>query len=47
MTEEQIKELIDKKIRSHEIRVGIVSGILGALFVFGIMHAMWLLKNQI
>lgn len=47
MTEDQIKELIDSKIRSHEIRVGIVSGIFGALFVFGIIHAMWLLKNQI
>lgn len=46
MTEEQLEKLIDDKIRSHEIRVGIVSGILGALFIFGVMHAVWLLKHQ-
>lgn len=46
MTEEQIENLIDKKICVHEVRVGIVSGILGALFVFGVMHAVWLLKQQ-
>lgn len=47
MTEEQIKKLIDNKIKSHELRVGIVSGVFGALFVFGVMHAVWLLKNQV
>lgn len=47
MTEEQIEKLIDNKIKSHELRVGIVSGVFGALFVFGVMHAVWLLKNQV
>lgn len=47
MNEEQIEKLIDNKIRSHEIRVGFVSGVIGALFVFGITHAIWLLKNQV
>ena len=40
------EKLIDDKIRSHEIRVGLISGIIGALFTFGITHAVWLLKNQ-
>lgn len=47
MNQNQIEKLIDDKIRSHEIRVGIISGIIGALFTFGIIHAVWILKNQI
>jgi hypothetical protein len=43
----EIEQLIDQKIKSHEIRVGIISGIIGALFTFGIIHAVWILKNQI
>ena len=47
MNKIEIEDLINQKIRSHEIRVGIISGIVGALFIFGIIHAVWLLKNQI
>lgn len=47
MTEEEIENLIDEKIKLHEIRVGFISGIFGAIFTFGIIHAVWLLKNQI
>ena len=47
MTEKQIEDLIDKKIKSHEIRVGFISGIFGTIFTFGIIHALWLLKSQI
>ena len=46
MNQSEIEKLIDDKIRSHEIRVGLISGIIGALFTFGIIHAVWLLKNQ-
>lgn len=50
MDEELLKELeriIDRKIRDHEIRVGWISGIIGVLFVFGIVHSIWLVKNSL
>lgn len=46
MNREDIEALINLKIREHEVRVGIISGIFGALFMFGITHAVWLLKNE-
>lgn len=33
MTPEQIAKLIDSKIRAHEIRVGIVSGVIGLVWL--------------
>lgn len=42
MDPDQIERLIDKKIRAHEIRVAIVSGILGAALLAGIFHAIYL-----
>lgn len=51
MTPEEIQSLIDqsiaKAIKKHEFRVGWVSGIIGALFVFGIIHSIWLMKGWI
>ena len=47
MTPEEIENLIDQKIKSHEIRVGWISGIIGALFTFGIIHALWLIKENL
>ena len=47
MNKAEIEKLIDRKIKYHEIRVGIVSGIIGSLFVFGIIHSIWLIKNII
>lgn len=44
MDRDQIEKLIDSKIKSHEIRVGWISGLIGALFTFGIIHSVWLLK---
>jgi hypothetical protein len=32
-----IEQLIDEKIRRHEIRVGIVSGIVGLLFLGAVL----------
>lgn len=47
MNKSEIEKLIDDKIRSHEIKVGIVSGIIGIFFVFGIMHSIWLIKHWV
>lgn len=47
MKPEEVEKLIDSKIKSHEIRVGWISGIIGLFFVFGIMHSIWLIKNLI
>jgi hypothetical protein len=45
MESKEIEKLIDRKIKEHEIRVGIVSGIIGFLFVFGLFHAIWLVNS--
>jgi uncharacterized membrane protein YqaE (UPF0057 family) len=47
MNYDDIEKLIDKKIQQHEFRIGIISGILGSLFIFGIIHAIWLIKESI
>lgn len=44
MNKEEIEALIDRKIQEHEIRVGWISGVIGLLFVFGIVHSIWLMK---
>lgn len=47
MNREEIEKMIDDKIRNHEIRVGWISGVIGALFTFGIIHAIWLIKQWV
>jgi hypothetical protein len=47
MNRDEIEKLIDDKIKNHEIRVGWISGIIGALFTFGIIHSIWLIKESI
>ena len=47
MTPDEIEKLVDQKILSHEIRVGWISGIIGSLFTFGIIHAIWLIKHSV
>jgi hypothetical protein len=39
MDPEQIESLIDSKIRLHEFRVAVISGIVGGAIVAGIFHA--------
>jgi hypothetical protein len=39
MTDEEIIKVIQDKIRNHELRVAIVSGILGSAILAGIFHA--------
>lgn len=45
--EEVSCEMMDKKIKEHEVRVGWISGIIGVFFIFGIVHAIWLVKSWI
>lgn len=45
IVEEVVEEITNKKIKEHELRVGWISGIIGVLFVFGIVHAIWMLKT--
>lgn len=51
MDKEEVQSMIDQSIASaiktHEIRVGWISGIIGALFVFGIVHSIWLIKHWV
>jgi hypothetical protein len=39
MTPEEIESLIDSKIRLHETRVAVISGIVGGAIIVGIFHA--------
>jgi hypothetical protein len=45
--ERLIDEKVDEKIRQHEVRVGWISGVIGVLFVFGIIHSIWLLRSSL
>jgi len=49
MDREEVQELINQSIanaiKNHEIRVGWISGLIGSFFIFGIVHAIWLMKQ--
>jgi hypothetical protein len=47
MEKEEIQQMINNAIKDHEIRVGWISGVIGALFTFGIIHSIWLVKQWI
>ena len=51
VTYSEVQKIIDQKvskaIKKHEIRVGWISGIIGVLFIFGIIHSIWLIKNWV
>ena len=38
LTKEEITALIDQKIKEHEIRIGIISGIVGVLLIAGLSY---------
>jgi hypothetical protein len=46
MNRPEIESLIDSKIRGHEIRVAIVSGILGLALLAGTFHAIAILNHE-
>jgi hypothetical protein len=39
MTDKEIEQLINTKIRLHEVRVAVISGILGLTLIAGMFHA--------
>ena len=47
----EIQKMIDysikQEIKNHEVRVGWISGIIGSLFVFGIIHSIWLIRHWV
>jgi hypothetical protein len=47
MKPEEIESLINQKIKEHEVRVGWISGVIGSLFTFGIVHSIWLIRQWI
>jgi hypothetical protein len=46
MNRDEILVLVDRKIREHEIRVAIISGLIGGVIIAGIFHAIWLNRIQ-
>jgi len=47
MDKNEIQSMINESIKNHEIRVGWISGIIGSLFVFGIIHSIWLIRHWV
>lgn len=47
LTKNEIEDLVNKKIRLHEIRVAWISGIFGLSVIFGLFHAIMLLKIEV
>jgi hypothetical protein len=40
MSRQEINALVDEKIRAHEIRIGIISGIAGMIFLAALFSAL-------
>lgn len=47
MTQQQIEELINKKILEHEIKISVLSGIFGGIIVSGIVYNIYLLNCKL
>jgi hypothetical protein len=44
MSQEDVRLLIDRAIRDHELRVAFWSGLMGALLMAGTWHAIWMCR---
>jgi hypothetical protein len=44
MSQEDVRLLIDRAIRDHEIRVAFWSGLDGVLLMAGTWHAIWMCR---
>jgi hypothetical protein len=47
MTEQQVRELVAAAIREHELRVAVISGVLGSVLLAGSWHALWMLRGWV
>jgi|APGre2960657373_1045057.scaffolds.fasta_scaffold376677_2 hypothetical protein len=45
MSREEINALIAQKIHEHEMRIGIISGILGAIFFVALLSSLFFLYS--
>lgn len=45
MDPQELETIINKAIRQHELRVALISGILGAALLAGTWHAIWLCRR--
>jgi hypothetical protein len=44
MSQEDVRQLVDRAIREHELRVALWSGLMGAVLMAGTWHAIWLCR---
>jgi putative hemolysin len=44
MSQEDVRSMVDRAIREHELRVAFWSGLAGALLMGGTWHAIWLCR---
>lgn len=47
MTEDQVREIVAAAIREHELRVAVISGVLGSVLLAGSWHALWMLRGWV
>jgi hypothetical protein len=47
MTEQQVKEIVAAAIREHELRVAVISGVMGSVLLAGSWHALWMLRGWV
>jgi hypothetical protein len=44
MDEQQVRDIVNAAIRDHEIRVAVMSAVMGVVLLIGTWHAIWLLR---
>lgn len=44
MNPDDVRLIVDRAIRAHEIRVAVWSGLMGAVLLCGTWHAIWMCR---
>jgi hypothetical protein len=44
MSQEDVRLIVDRAIRAHELRVALWSGLMGLILLAGTWHAIWLCR---